>query len=288
MKNKIIIALAIALILPTCVLGDSTVIQILEDAEVQSGQPDTNFGAITPLSIRVNPTTILERDYFLLNISEIADNQTIDEAILKLSDGGGSSSGGTFAIYHVYVDSWSEGTITWNNQPCGTSTTPTLGSNCSNSYMDALTQSNGASSDFYFNITDAVREEHNQTNDTISLVIQFTGYTTLTERNFDSSEFGGSEPEVNISYSPTPTTTTTTTTTIPTTTTTVATCENPKNCTIYDSNSAGDMMGGTFCGLYNLLICVTPPYMDFLFYSIIAILIVSAFGFIAYLLSVNS
>lgn len=65
-------------------------------------------------------------------------------------------------------------------------------------------------------------------------------------------------------------------------------CPNQKDCSIYVGTSAGAMMGGTFCGLYNLLDCIAVPYTQFTYTIVGALFITSLFALMAYILSANS
>lgn len=62
-------------------------------------------------------------------------------------------------------------------------------------------------------------------------------------------------------------------------------CMASKDCSIYSGNSWMDFFGATMCGLYNFLTCIGPPYMFIIFASIGALLIISAFGLLAYVVS---
>lgn len=72
------------------------------------------------------------------------------------------------------------------------------------------------------------------------------------------------------------------------TTPVLAQCPNEKDCSAISSESLTGFFQATLCGLFNFLTCVSNAHLSTLFYGIVGILIVSFFGFVAYLLSINS
>jgi hypothetical protein len=56
------------------------------------------------------------------------------------------------------------------------------------------------------------------------------------------------------------------------------TCMNPKDCSIYDSSTTAGMIGGAFCGVYNFLVCISPPMLFMWLIIIGALVIFSIFG----------
>ena len=81
----------------------------LGDAYVDT---DTNHGGLLLLK-----TGGIARTYIMFNISAIPENQNVDNSLLCLYDTG-TKKIQTINVSHVYSD-WSELTITWSNQPCG-------------------------------------------------------------------------------------------------------------------------------------------------------------------------
>jgi hypothetical protein len=56
------------------------------------------------------------------------------------------------------------------------------------------------------------------------------------------------------------------------------TCMNPKDCSVYDSSTTSGMIGGAFCGVYNFLVCISPPMLFMWLIIIGALVIFSIFG----------
>jgi len=57
-----------------------------------------------------------------------------------------------------------------------------------------------------------------------------------------------------------------------------------KDCSIYGEETLINFFQGTMCGLYNFIVAVGEPQLLTMFYAILALLIVSLFAFMAYIL----
>lgn len=58
-----------------------------------------------------------------------------------------------------------------------------------------------------------------------------------------------------------------------------------KDCSIYGEETLINFFQGAMCGLYNFIVAVGPPQIVTTFYIILALLIVSLFALMAYILS---
>ena len=93
-----------------------------DDAYVVDREPNTNFGGATSLQVDNSP---VEHILMKFQVSGVG-SRTVESAKLRLFCTDGSSVGGQFR--RVASNSWSEGTVTWNNAPAAdTGTVATLG-----------------------------------------------------------------------------------------------------------------------------------------------------------------
>jgi len=100
-----------------------------KDAYVISLNPNTNKGASTVIMAAAwtsGGTTFYERSFIHFNLVSIPENAVITGATLQLNNAVGLSYGTQYGENGSYLQrvnsSWSETTITWNNQPPATST----------------------------------------------------------------------------------------------------------------------------------------------------------------------
>lgn len=171
---------------------ESTTIQLQDsgtenmgDTYVNESAPTTNYGSSNYLFVDNT-----KRTYIMFNISILPDNQKILNANLTL-DWEGSSNGGK--AYHCFNHSWSEGEITWDNQPCN----GTWDSSKCNSTEESPIF--GFPSGFHtYDVTNATRLDYG-THSNITFVINST--ITFDERYY-SKEYPGIDPYLNITYEP--------------------------------------------------------------------------------------
>lgn len=99
--------------------ADSIQLGAVDDSFVLSdpAQLDTNYGADPQLVVWANYPNFGGRSYLKFDLSAIPAGHVITGASLNLFqfNGGGYASG--VDVFRVAEDGWSEGTITWNNQP---------------------------------------------------------------------------------------------------------------------------------------------------------------------------
>lgn len=89
------------------------------DALVYNQSPDTNYGGSDSLSVfRRMSYDQRQRSFLKFDLSGIAAGETIVGAALHVYAYGYHTFGPLdTALYYVGTDSWTEGAITWNNQP---------------------------------------------------------------------------------------------------------------------------------------------------------------------------
>lgn len=92
-----------------------------DDAYVRHLYPDNNYGSETTLRVDQSPVY-----HFLMkfNVSGIG-TRTVSNAVLQLYTTDSSGNGGT--AYSASTNSWSEGTVTWNNAPLTVSSLTNVG-----------------------------------------------------------------------------------------------------------------------------------------------------------------
>ena len=165
----------------------------LMDAYVgAAGDANKNFGTSTLLK-----TGDTARIYMMFNISEIPANQNADNSILCLYVS--TKKVQLINVSHVYVHDWNEGSITWNNQPCGTNFD---NSSACNLTTESSAQVNSASQYTWlcWNVTNMLGEDYESENKKASMIL----HTTDADINsFHSKEYSDSSlrPYLNITYS---------------------------------------------------------------------------------------
>jgi len=104
-----------------------------EDAAVSQLNPSSNYGSDSKLRIETYDWLLTRSDwrsYLKFSLSSLPSDAIITKAELKLytyKADGGAISGEVTVVCHYTNDSWSEGGITWNNQPMGTGANPNTG-----------------------------------------------------------------------------------------------------------------------------------------------------------------
>jgi len=108
----------------TRVAGDGTTLltrtfRPTDDALVAGGTlAGTNYGANTFLGVSTGPTeSYIWRSFIWFDLSNIPPGSLIDSAVINLFMYDAPSSSRTIDTWRVTGGSWSESTITWNNQP---------------------------------------------------------------------------------------------------------------------------------------------------------------------------
>lgn len=158
-----------------------------------AGDANKNFGTSTILK-----TGDIARTYLLFNISAIPENQEIDNATLCLYVK--TKKDQLINISHVYTD-FSESTITWNNQPCGTEFDNSA--NC-NLTTESSAQMNSSFEYTWrcWDIKNGVGKAYDDNDDNFKAVL-YTADADINE--FYSKEYSNSDlwPYLNVTYSET-------------------------------------------------------------------------------------
>ncbi len=97
----------------------SLILYPTHDAKVESAGPDTNYNAQGLAAAGPNPA-YYRRSFLKFDLSGIPPDGSVASAYLLLykdGEGGGGDTNRSVGAYRVSDDSWSETTITWNNQP---------------------------------------------------------------------------------------------------------------------------------------------------------------------------
>lgn len=181
---------------PTLSLTDGT--GILADANVQSGSANSNFGTQVDLEVKGAGTGGTRRAYIKFEIANLPysdGSATIDNVTLNLTvDSQSSSSAETHYVHEVYYNaSWDESTITWNNQPCGTTADVLTSTYCNNTRWSQATTSSGSPDyDVIWDLTSGFQNFMNNKADNlseVSLVVRdFTETTSDTTKRYSSKE----------------------------------------------------------------------------------------------------
>ncbi len=162
------------------------------DTYVKSGgDANKNFGSFSLLKIGS-----VVRSYLMFNISEIPQNQKIDNTLLCLYDT--TKKIQEINVNHVY-SSFDESSITWNTQPCGTDFDNFTACNLT-SESSVHANSTTEFTWLCWDITNMVKEDYNSGNKNISMVL----YAPDSDINsFYSKEHTNSSlwPYLNITYS---------------------------------------------------------------------------------------
>jgi len=149
-----------------------TLLTDYKDSYVFSYLPNTNYGTAGNLYTWMAGATDSSGIYIAFNTTNLT-NVTVGEAYLVLKDAGTDSTFGSsqVAIYNQSNDSWTETNITWNNQPCGNSTSSYF-SDCSKTLQATQFTNNGAT--YRIPITELIKYWTPGT--PLNLFIKDTGY----------------------------------------------------------------------------------------------------------------
>ena len=199
MRGRVVAALvmagAIALFGVQAARADTATVGAIEDTYTSQGNPATAHGGNA--SLKVNAAPGERRAYVKFTVSGVPDGSTEVGAVLRLWPTTASSS--TFTVWSVPA-TWSQSTLTWNNQPPLGATVGSRTGLVAGQYND-------------FDLS-----SHVTGNGTWALAIT---KSSTTQTSFASREAAGNTPpQLVVSWTPPTTTTSGTTTTTDTTTTT--------------------------------------------------------------------
>ncbi|HEU0297494.1 MAG TPA: DNRLRE domain-containing protein [Anaerolineales bacterium] len=97
----------------TPLAGSTLTFSPIADAYIQSSSPTTNFGSSTIIGVDNSPITNLLIKFSVTGVS----GRQVTRARLRLYNTNASTTGGDF---HAVTDNtWSEGSVNWNNAPAG-------------------------------------------------------------------------------------------------------------------------------------------------------------------------
>jgi len=168
------------------------------DAYISSAFPNTNYGSIDELDVKWLNSGAKLSSYVKFNISSIPNNQVIDNSLLCLYMFSDTSSH-NISAYHVYAD-WSESSVTWNNQPCGTNFDNNT--NC-NLTAESNLSNDGTQDDTWqcWNVTDMIGKQYAKNKGDISIVLRTKTNLNAMDK-FYSKEYSDSSlwPYLNITY----------------------------------------------------------------------------------------
>jgi hypothetical protein len=111
----------------------TTTLNPTEDAAVSQLNPSSNYGSDSKLRVETYDWLLTRSDwrsYLKFSLNSLPSDAIITKAELRLyctQADGGAVSGEVTVVCHYTNDSWSEGGITWNNQPMGTDPNPNTG-----------------------------------------------------------------------------------------------------------------------------------------------------------------
>lgn len=137
-RNKLSLAFLVALLslcLATMALSvpafaTSTTVDPSADSHVSESNPTTNYGTITPHSLRGSPSNFEKEGFYKFNVS-IPGGELIDTASVAFKIH--TTQTGNLSLYHVTDNTWTETGVTWNTKPAsgtllGTQAIPASGS----------------------------------------------------------------------------------------------------------------------------------------------------------------
>ncbi|REJ85131.1 MAG: hypothetical protein DWQ36_14715 [Acidobacteria bacterium] len=164
------------------------------DADVWSGTPDFNSGDLSPIYAGLDAESFLPGvGYILFRASTFFVNGTITNATLSyhVEQSVGSWTVGAWAVADGAANFWSEGTVTWNNQPA-------LGD-----LQDFETV--GTASDYYkfMDITSIAQQWNAGSHNNNGLFVAPSGNPPSGAKlQVTASEFGTDAPYIFVEYSP--------------------------------------------------------------------------------------
>jgi len=144
----------------------------LEDTYINQTNPTSNYSSSDILYLRPLNSTFSNKTYTYLkfNISSIPAGKTITEAKLELKMTIPSITGTPKQqLRHVYNQTWTEDTITWNNHPCDENMTNS--GECNQTAEASTTYYGISSTSKNFTITNMVKKDYDDSNSNFSVII---------------------------------------------------------------------------------------------------------------------
>ena len=181
------IAPSINLTATAAVSAAAFTLEPVADAQVASGNPNSNSGTTTNLFLQGTTATGtfgIERDWLKFDVSGIPAGTTITGATLQLYNWKSTGPSMPAEVHAVSTDSWTETGITYNNQPV-------LGA-----VLDTQTLVSGVTNKYYsWNVASFVQGELNG-DKTVSLMVKAVDENQAggPSYGFDAKEFTGTHP----------------------------------------------------------------------------------------------
>jgi hypothetical protein len=181
----------------------------IADVRVFGDSPDTTHENDTTIGI-VCGEFISRYTYEKWNISQLLNYSSVQvlDANFSIYQSGVicNAEDGNLRIdlYHVYNDTWNEGTLTYNNQPCGINFNDS--SNCNfSSYSTTITNINESGYYKNFSITNLLQHEYDLNDDLLSFVYRLnTSYNCIITQDRHayhySSEYETLKPFLSILF----------------------------------------------------------------------------------------
>jgi hypothetical protein len=173
--------------------------ETLDDTHVGKAYPTQNYGSNQ--SLRVYQLSYSpERIYIKFNISSVPANQVIENAQLALFLDSYSVPGPSVSAYNVYNQTWTEETITWDDQPCNVTFDSTK---CNSTAESAVTISDLEW--INWTVTNAVLNSYSQGNKNVSIMLKTPEDSSTSKaasafsKEYTTASF---RPYLNITYSP--------------------------------------------------------------------------------------
>lgn len=216
MKNVLLLTTLLTILLTTLTTGTTTTLgdepgEFLADTYVYGGNPNNNYGGSTFLYVHFNLDTYLT--YIQYNISTLPNNITISHGEYCAYLLTNPTSTFNVSLFHLYDgilknstgnNNLNEGTITYNNQPCGTTQENNTNCNLTSTSSNEFTSSSPENTHYCWNIKPILDYEINNQTKTIAFSLMRspplrTGSTAVT---FRPENFGieAEQPYINLTY----------------------------------------------------------------------------------------
>ena len=96
----------------------ATVVSVIDDAEIRSDAPDSNYGAQTTLTASMTSIPVYKKGYVKFDASGLGDGVVADiDSFTFYFTQPYARDAWFYLITGADADSWDESTITWNNAP---------------------------------------------------------------------------------------------------------------------------------------------------------------------------
>ena len=119
-SKMVLVSVLAVLVCPCNLMADVATIYPSDDASVDSASGGTNYGSSTSISAGYGVLSVgIRRAYLKFDLSSVPAGRKILSARLRLDAGFVSIPAPQIGAHYLQDDTWTEGTITWNNAPTG-------------------------------------------------------------------------------------------------------------------------------------------------------------------------